>query len=355
MFAWKATNKDHPDFLAISEASKESLLFGPQNWTIYNDSKECSLEGKYKWLLVMTSCVDDEFTCHDGSCIAMALRCNGQMNCNDRSDESLCQPFTGLQDYNKFLVPPPLDDKDKLAVKYSINIADILEVNEVMRYIRIKVDVKSLWYDKHLTFQNLKEGVKNEITLDYMNLIWAPWNTFENIENKEDKCKETDKKTLMSVMPNDKYEYQQGDNSYLDNTFLFEGSRNELSLEKQFTIDWLCDFQMAWYPFDSQSCQMVIKGHSEEVNFIPYHLSFSGKKSLPQHAVRNFKFCRSTTADGSAAIVFEVVLSRPLFSTFLTTTLPTGMLITISAMATAFSGNYLDMVIQVVFLYWLNM
>ena len=100
---------------------------------------------------------------------------------------------------------------------------------------------------------------------------------------------------------------------------------------------------------------MIIKGHSEEVNFIPYHLSFSAKKSLPQHDVRNYKFCRSTTADGSAAIVFEVVLSRPIFSTFLTTTLPTGMLITISAMATAFAGNYLDMVIQVVTLYRLYM
>ena len=36
---WKATNKENKDFLATSEAKESSLLIGPQNWTIYNDSK----------------------------------------------------------------------------------------------------------------------------------------------------------------------------------------------------------------------------------------------------------------------------------------------------------------------------
>ena len=35
-------------------------------WTIYNDSKSCSLATSYKIALKLTGCSDEEFTCSDG-------------------------------------------------------------------------------------------------------------------------------------------------------------------------------------------------------------------------------------------------------------------------------------------------
>ena len=45
---WKATNKENKDFLATSEAKESSLLIGPQNWTIYNDSKYYAPSTKFQ-------------------------------------------------------------------------------------------------------------------------------------------------------------------------------------------------------------------------------------------------------------------------------------------------------------------
>lgn len=33
------------------------------------------------------SCGSDEFTCRNGYCVKVSLRCNGVANCNDASDE----------------------------------------------------------------------------------------------------------------------------------------------------------------------------------------------------------------------------------------------------------------------------
>ena len=63
---WKANNRKHKEFLATSDAKLDSLLIGPHMWTIYNDSKSCSLASSYKIALKLTGCSDEEFTCSDG-------------------------------------------------------------------------------------------------------------------------------------------------------------------------------------------------------------------------------------------------------------------------------------------------
>ena len=69
---WKANNRKHKEFLATSDAKLDSLLIGPHMWTIYNDSKSCSLASKYKIALKLTGCSHEEFTCSDGSCMHLS-------------------------------------------------------------------------------------------------------------------------------------------------------------------------------------------------------------------------------------------------------------------------------------------
>ena len=91
---------------------------------------------------------------------------------------------------------------------------------------------------------------------------------------------------------------------------------------------------------------MQLRNQYSSVDFVPSHLAYIGPKELPQHFVQNVKMC-SKIIDGDQGIVVEVILGRPIFSSFLTTTLPTAMLIIISQLATAFASKYLDMVIEV--------
>ncbi len=38
----------------------------------------------------VSACNKDEFPCNDGSCILKILWCNGELNCQDKSDEEFC-------------------------------------------------------------------------------------------------------------------------------------------------------------------------------------------------------------------------------------------------------------------------
>ena len=91
---------------------------------------------------------------------------------------------------------------------------------------------------------------------------------------------------------------------------------------------------------------MQFRNQYDSIDFVPLNVTYSGPTNLPQHYVQDVKMC-SATIEGDQGIIVEIILSRPIFSSFLTTTLPTIMLILISQLATSFSEEYLDMVIQV--------
>ena len=156
----------------------------------------------------------------------------------------------------------------------------------------------------------------------------------------------TDDDVQMIILSQNLSDFKYADNTYLHNTRLFQGFTNSIRHKKQYSVDWLCDFNMEWYPFDTQSCTMEIINKDRRVEFELDNLAYLGPTDLPQHFVDNVNMCVKNIKDGQRIIV-EVVLGRPIFASFCTTTLPTVMLIMISQMATSFSKEYLDMVIQV--------
>ena len=339
---WRAEHLDHPEFVATSQALESSLLLGPQDWSVYNDS--CS-QGTYTTRLMMTGCSDDEFTCSDGSCVSMSVRCDGKMDCQDGTDEAECKLLGHSLGYNKNLVPPPAKSGEKLSVNFDVKIFEIVHINEIDNEIEIKFETTRSWFDRRLTYHNMMENSKNKISSSDRKTIWAPWIIFQNFAGS-DKNQRTDIPDALRIIINPYFNFTIGENNNMHNTHLFKGSENELKHVKERRTAWLCDFQMEWYPFDIQSCTMQFIIQDDSVIFWPKSVTYSGPKELPQHYVHDVKIC-SGTVEGSQGVIVEIILGRPLFSSFLTTTLPTVMLIIISQLATYFSKGYLDMVIQV--------
>ena len=339
---WRAEHLDHPEFLATSQALESSLLLGPHDWSVYNDS--CS-QGTYNTRLLMTGCSDDEFTCSDGSCLGMSVRCDGKMDCEDGTDEAECKALVRSLGYNKNLVPPPAKRGEKLSVSFDVKIIEIVQINEIDNEIQIKFESTRSWVDRRLTYQNMMAKGKNIISSSDRKTIWAPWIIFQNIAGN-DKLFKTDVPTVKSIVLDPNFNFTIGDNTNMHNVHLFKGSENNIQYVKERRVAWLCDFQMEWYPFDIQSCTMQFRIQDDSISFVPKSVTYKGPNELPQHYVHVVKMC-SATIEGSQGIIVEIILGRPLFSSFLTTTLPTVMLIIISQLATYFSGDYLEMVIQV--------
>ena len=87
-----------PDISAVSTASFRDLALGNHEWRIKNDIK-CQ-EGTFITTLSLTACKDDEYTCNDGLCLPIDLRCNGKPECKDRSDELECTIIIEDDSYN---------------------------------------------------------------------------------------------------------------------------------------------------------------------------------------------------------------------------------------------------------------
>ena len=98
-----------------------------------------------------SSCSEVEFTCGNGACIDIDARCDNINDCDDRSDEADCTRLTDDETYQKFIVPPPNDGKDKLEVKVSVKLSKIMDI----RYIH------STYWSFHMTSWAIKV-VQNE-------------------------------------------------------------------------------------------------------------------------------------------------------------------------------------------------
>ena len=189
----------------------------------------------------------------------------------------------------------------------------------------------------------LKLGTKKKLNTlhdEESKLIWYPYCVFQNIRNRDD-WKQTDIPDRYEVIPNEDFNYMAGDNMYV-----FEGSENALSLTKEFTINWKCEYTYQWYPFDIQVCRMEFGVFVDRTELQPTLLKHNRNISLNRYTLTSIQMCGSVLMDMDA-IVVEVTLGRPLVNTVLTVFVPTILLVLISFTARFFSEDYIDMVIQV--------
>ena len=108
----------------------------------------------------------------------------------------------------------------------------------------------------------------------------------------------------------------------------------------------MCDYNMRWYPFDTEKCTMEMYSMESSVSFNPIFLDHSGPVELPQHFVKGMTMCPVIIRNKSG-IVVEVFLGRPLKSTIISVFLPTTTFLILSQMVTVFGRDHLELVVEV--------
>ena len=168
----------------------------------------------------------------DGTYVTLDERCDGNMNCDDGTDEEDCKVFVTFPGYNKFLVPPPLGNASHLVINVSVIIDDIIALDENAGYFKTKITLIRRWVNKQLIYQNLKRNAdKNQIATEDMEKMWKPWVVFENTEYEGD-IKDTDKEQkIMKIDPHQDFLFKLADTTNLRNTRLFKGDENVISYQ----------------------------------------------------------------------------------------------------------------------------
>ena len=195
-----------------------------------------------------------------------------------------------------------------------------------------KISLTRRWFDGRLKYKHIKNEsgtMVNTLLPGESAAIWYPRSVNYNIR-KENDVMRTDVRTRLEVIPGKEFKYVAADNMHI-----FDGSENALSLTKEFSVDWKCNFVFHWYPFDTQMCRMELACKFSNITVQPSRLEYNHKISLSRFTISKVRMCKSVITNMKVIIV-EVTLERPIVNFLLTVFVPTILLVIISFAARFF-------------------
>ena len=91
-------------------------------------------------------------------------------------------------------------------------------------------------------------------------------------------------------------------------TLYYKGEENPITFSRKYTIEFLCEYDMAWYPFDLQRCELNFEpfGNSGDyVLFINKDIKYYDKIDLSKYYIKQWRF---VSIDKNQQVVIEGLL-----------------------------------------------
>ena len=222
----------------------------------------------------------------------------------------------------------------------------IQDIQEVAQILKMKFKISLQWSDARITFYNIKPDEKlNSLSLEEQLSIWTPtivfWNTEKQLRTVNDET------TFASIGKN-------GSGSTIgkeinEDIEEYAGAENPITIHRVYSIEFFCEYDMRWYPFDQQTCfiNMVLDGVLDSYAELAVgEVLFTGQKELTQYYVKMFRIKKNYIM-GKPGISVSVTLGRRLLGTFLTIFFPTILLNLIGHITNFFKPFFFEAVITV--------
>ena len=225
-------------------------------------------------------------------------------------------------------------------VKVSVQLLKILEIGEVEMKFRTQYNLFQEWVDPRTKFNNLhKNQYLNSLVDQEKNRIWTPTFILDNTDKKIRTTTDSESVIFVKRQGN----FTRNSMEIVDNTYVFEGQANPLIMNRVYETQWICDYEMNWFPFDTQQCKMMFSLTNDMNSFVNLEgngHSYIGPVELTQYFVRKTDMHLDLLGlEAQQAIVYEVTLGRRLLGTLLTIFLPTVLLNIIGKLKTKLTKN----------------
>ena len=337
----------------VSNAPHHTFLLGKHEW-LFSGDPGCRVKSEENLrYLKLTGCAKGNFTCNDGQCVTMEQRCNQLPDCRDKSDETDCKILVLEKEYNKNVPPITLDNgiKKLVNVFVSIDLSKVVDIDEVDYSVEMQFSITLKWIENRATYQNLKEDRSlNALTQEDIQQLWLPELVYENTDQKESTRlgERWEWKTRVLVERN-----TNGTPAALevvDETELFPGGENNLTMFQTYTHDFQCFFDLKSYPFDTQTCSIdMAMGFFDQtsVSLIPDQLHMKQSPDMSIFKIVDRRFAKETHNDGTTTLSMIMVLKRKVTSELMTTYFPTLLLTAITFATTFFKPFFFEAALSV--------
>ena len=236
-------------------------------------------------------------------------------------------------------------------------------MDEIGQTLKVVLGIRRTWFDSRLTWLHVKEDRDMNVLWEKNYLrIWYPNIQFKNIDLSKSHI---DRYLTYRVLRDMSIKPIVRNPGTANATNVFKGSEHKIERLQEYTYYWRCVYDLKWYPFDLQTCNMWMASpeyNQRFVKLVAKELEFAGNRDeLTEYYVDKVRFCSSSNG---TLLVLGVTLSRPLMSSILTIYIPTLLLLMIrckscntksiciylsnpSLVAQAFANKFPDLVVQV--------
>ena len=148
-------------------------------------------------------------------------------------------------------------------VLMNIFVEYIDKIDEILMSFSVKINIKLEWFDTRLVFNNLREET-NLVDAAMQQQLWIPKLLFTNslplfqMANDADSVVKIKKEG--APLPRDHNDLQENQ--------LYSGSTNRVQLERNIYLSLRCHFEFSFFPFDQQSCGIMVKSFISLLNSV---------------------------------------------------------------------------------------
>ena len=336
---WTLTIEHKPDVFATCESELTSFILGNHDWKVTNN-QSCYSGGTEVKKLSFSTCSLEQYTCNDAFCVNLTSRCDGKVDCEDQSDELNCRLVEQSRAYKKHLPPPPQDKETKVKVKVSVEVINVGGIDEIEAAVEFQFILQMTWCEVRLNFLNLRASGRSNLETQEIEYLWVPKLVFYNTKERSKTL--VDEDTSMHVE-------RRGNFTVAKNKLVYKASENPLSVTRFYKTNFICNFDMAWYPFDTQICSMnfvVSKGDQDLVELSVHSLEYSGPLDLTRYYIKKKTFLQRIDDKGVQMVSVDIYLGRRLLSMILTVFAPTIILNIVGHSSNYFKEFFFEAVIS---------
>ena len=260
---WSIRTKEGIDLYTFAE---DHTPIGTWNWVPSRNTSE-------KVRLSFNACNETEFSCDDGTCISKWMRCNNFIDCEDFSDEESCT-FLKLPTGYKNTIAPSSANEEPTHLDITTNIKQVYSMDVSSMLIKLSFSIRTQWQDKRVEFLNLKPGkLYNHMASDEWKRLWIPNYHFLNTLHG-DMTVELDEepKTRMAFNLRTNQSLPRLSKDVKQN-FRYAAEHVIIDKGNFYTVEFICPFDWANYPFDTQICPIIFQAVHEGFEIIEYNVS----------------------------------------------------------------------------------